>query len=63
MKNKHYAPRNKKPSKSKNKHQNICVDDIPDSYFINSNNPRSRRTPQIPYLLNHRTSIVKNRFN
>lgn len=64
MKNKHYAPGNKKPNKNKSKNTQIDIENVPDFYF--SNGPSSRRRCigiQIPYLLNHRTNITKNRFN
>jgi hypothetical protein len=63
MKNKHYAPGNKKPNKAKNRNREICIEDVPDFYFNCGIGTRSRRAIQIPYLLNHRTNVTKNRFN
>lgn len=63
MKNKHYAPGNKKPNKAKSRNREVCIDDVPDFYFNCGRVTRSRRTMQIPYLLNHQTNVTKNRFN
>lgn len=63
MKNKHYAPGNKKPHKPKCEIREICIDDVPDSYFSNEHKIKSEQVLQTPYLLNHKTNITKNRFN